>query len=125
MKTTPIKRNIALRGLSREHHHGLLLCWKIRRGLSIGIEIQRIKRYVDWFYKSHLISYFEVEEEHIFPVLGHENELVKKAVSQHRRLVRLFTATEDIPKSLNLIEEELDQHKFGLLHQPEGSNMDL
>jgi len=43
MKTVPIKRSIALQPLSREHHHGLLLCWKIRTGLKKGIDIDRIK----------------------------------------------------------------------------------
>lgn len=110
MKTAPIKRDIALQGLSREHHHGLLLCWKIRRGFSKEIKTDRIKGYADWFYNTHLIPHFEVEEKHIFPILGDENELVKKAISQHKKLVRLFKDTSDISKSLSLIEEELEQH---------------
>ncbi len=37
MKTKLIKRNKALQRVSREHHHSLLLCWKIRSGFSKGI----------------------------------------------------------------------------------------
>jgi len=110
MKTAPIKRDKALQGVSREHHHGLLLCWKIRRGFSKGIKTNRIKSYADWFYNTHLISHFEIEEKHIFPILGSDNELVKKAISQHKKLVRLFNDTDDISKSLSLLEEELEQH---------------
>lgn len=110
MKIAAIKRDKALQEVSREHHHGLLLCWKIRKGFSKGIEPKRIKSYTDWFYKTHLISHFEVEEKHIFPILGNENELVKKAISEHKRLVRLFNDTGDISKSISLIKEELEKH---------------
>ena len=33
----PIKRSEYLKPLSRDHHQGLLLCWKIRTGLKKGI----------------------------------------------------------------------------------------
>lgn len=110
IKTDPIKRTKALRPLSREHHHGLLLCWKIRRGLKNGIEINRIKKYTDWFFKNSLLTHFNVEEEFIFPLLGNDHELVKKTLADHRRLKRLFEDSTDIPKSLSLLEEELEAH---------------
>lgn len=110
MKIKPIKRDKALQGVSREHHHGLLLCWKIRTGFSKGIAEGRIKKYVGWFYETHLIPHFKLEEDYIFPILGNDHELVKKALSQHKRLHRIFTETETLSKSLSLIEEELEQH---------------
>lgn len=110
MKTLPLKRTKALRPLSREHHHGLLLCWKIRAGLKKGVEINRIKKYTDWFFKNSLLTHFNVEEEFIFPLLGNNHELVKKALADHRRLRRLFEDLTDIPKSLSLLEEELEAH---------------
>ncbi len=110
MKTRPIKRNKALMQVSRDHHHGLLLCWKIRTGFSKGVEIERIKRYTDWFFKTHLVPHFNLEEKHIFPILGAKDELIQRAFSEHRRLIRLFTTTDSISKSLSLIDEELEQH---------------
>jgi len=110
MNTKPIKRNKALQGVSREHHHGLLLCWKIRTGFSKGISEDRIKKYTDWFYTTHLIPHFELEKNYMFPILGNDHELVKKALSQHKRLHRHFAETNTISKSLSLIEEELEQH---------------
>ncbi len=110
MKTVPIKRSIALQPLSREHHHGLLLCWKLRTGLKKGIDIDRIKKYSDWFFKNSLSTHFNIEEEFVFPLLGNEHELVKKALTDHRRLKRLFEDTTDIEKSLSLLEEELEKH---------------
>ncbi len=108
--TTPIKRHEALKSLSREHHHGLLLCWKIRQGFKKDVAPERIKSYTDWFQKVYLEPHFETEEKYIFPVLGNEHEKVKKALAEHRRLKRLFKQDSEIKKALSLIEEELDQH---------------
>lgn len=106
----PIKRHEAIKTLSREHHHGLLLCWKIRVGIKNNIELYRIKRYADWFYQTNLISHFEMEEKYLFSILGDQNDLIKKAKSEHRRLKRLFEDDSDHQKSLGLIEEELERH---------------
>lgn len=111
MKKKPQKRHIALQPLSRDHHYGLLLSWKIRAGFSKDIEPKRIKVYADWFFETHLIPHFEMEEEHVFTILNKNDELIKRALTDHRRLKRLFTKeTNDAAKALSLIEEELDQH---------------
>ncbi len=106
----PIKRDKALQQVSREHHHGLLLCWKIRTGISKNVPLERIKRYTDWFFKNHLIPHFELEEKLIFPILGKDNKLIKRAMTEHRRLFRLFKSAEELHKKLNQIEEELAGH---------------
>lgn len=106
----PIKRHITLKPLSREHHHSLLLCWKIRTGFKKGVETDRIKRYVDWFFRDHIQPHFKVEEKYIFPILGMENTLVKQAMADHRRLLRLFLSSDEVEKTLSLIEEKLEQH---------------
>ena len=106
----PIHRNEALQPLSREHHQGLLLCWKIRTGFSKKIETSLIKSYADWFYKNHLHPHFEVEEKHVFSILGNDHELVKRALAEHRKLRRLFENETEVIKSLGLIEELLEAH---------------
>ena len=109
-KTMPIKRTEFLKSISREHHHGLLICWKIRTGLKKKIEPERIKRYIDWFWEIHLKQHFEIEEKYIFPILGNEHELVKKALAEHHRLNRLFEAITEHLKNLSSIAEELESH---------------
>lgn len=109
-KKKPLKRDIALIPFSREHHHSLLLSWKIRKGIANGTPVDRIKKYTDWFFKNHVKPHFEDEEKYIFPILGDEHELIKKALSEHRRLIRLFTEENDLEKTLNHIEEELERH---------------
>jgi hemerythrin-like domain-containing protein len=106
----PIKRIEPLIPLSREHHHGLLLCWKIKKGISKGISLERIKAYTDWFYQNHLLPHFEVEEKYVFPILGTENEFVQHAIDDHRRLSILFSGVEDIKDSLEGIQTELQKH---------------
>lgn len=109
-KPKPIKRSKSIQPLSRDHHHGLLLCWKIRKGFYKGVAPERMKKYNDWFFKEHLLPHFEIEEKYLFPVLGDENELIQKALAEHRRLKRLFEDSKDLVKSLGLIEEELEKH---------------
>ena len=109
-KRKPIKRDKFIQPLSREHHHSLLLCWKIRKGFANGVAPERMKVYTDWFFENHILPHFAVEEQYMFPVLGNAHELVKKALSEHRRLKRLFQNEEEIEKSLSLIEEELEMH---------------
>jgi hypothetical protein len=76
--TPPIKRHISLQPLSRDHHDGLLLKWKINQGISKGVDISRIQKYVDWFFKEHLIPHFRIEEDHLF-ALDKESASVKQA----------------------------------------------
>src|SRR5690606_36276296 len=66
----PIKRDENIQPFSREHHHGLLLSWKIKTGFKKNLELERIKRYTDWFYKNQLLPHFEAEEKYLFPILG-------------------------------------------------------
>lgn len=106
----PLKRSEFLIRMSHDHHDGLLLCWKIRSGIQKKIEIERIKKYVDWFFENNLLPHFEMEEQDVFPVLGNDHELVKKALSEHRRLIRLFQKQDDVLKTLSLFEEELESH---------------
>ena len=107
---TPIKRNKLLQPISREHHHGLLLSWKIRQGISRNIDPLRIKKYVDWFFENHLIPHFEFEEKYIFTILDPQNELIIKALNDHQRLQKLANDNQNIADSIREFEVELEQH---------------
>ena len=106
----PIKRSESLKPLSREHHHGLLFCWKVKTGIKKNVEVSRIKKYADWFYQNYLVPHFEVEEKYVFPILGIENEWVARAVSEHENLKQLFESNTEIQKNIGLIIEELENH---------------
>lgn len=104
------QRNKFLQPLSEEHREGLQFCWKIRAGIKKAVSPERLKRYTDWFYTSNLLPHFCIEEDFLFPLLGNDNILVKRALMEHRRLKRLFTSTSDVMQRLSLIEEELEHH---------------
>lgn len=110
VKKEPISRHEALRPLSREHHFGLQLCWKIRRGFQKNISAQRMKAYCDWFYLKYLVPHFEIEEKYLFPILGEGNALVEKAVSDHRQVRGLIQQKDNLESVLQVLEKTLDQH---------------
>src|ERR1035437_8424440 len=106
----PLKRDIALQSLSRDHHHALLLCWKLKSGFLKGISAERIKVYANWFYKNYLVKHFELEEKYFFPILGSENKLIKQATEEHKLLSKLFTDNSNVENSLKQIQGELEKH---------------
>ena len=108
--STPLKRHPSLVALSKDHHHGLLLCWKIREAQKKGTETARVKKYLDFFFENHLSPHFQFEEEEVFPLLGKEHDLVRQAYAEHRRLRSLFSEEEELEKVMADIEKELQVH---------------
>jgi|TARA_R110000850_G_scaffold30630_2_gene84200 iron-sulfur cluster repair protein YtfE (RIC family) len=106
----PIKRHPALQPWSRDHHQGLLLSWKIKKGFSLGIAPERIKKYTNWFWENHLIPHFETEEHYLFPILGNDNRLVQQAIDEHRQLKAFFEKEDAVSETLSKIERLLNDH---------------
>lgn len=105
-----MKRIEELHHLSHDHHHGLLVCWKIRTAFSKGIEIERVKDYLNWFYDYHLKSHFEIEEATLLTVVGSEHEYGKQMLEEHQQLRELFENQEVRSGNLVEIEELLQAH---------------
>jgi hypothetical protein len=97
-----------LASLHKDHQRSLELCWAIREGIRQKIAHERIKNYADWYYSNELAPHFEIEYEYLFPILGMENELVKKALTLQRKIKKHFTKSMEIEKSLSRIEEDLE-----------------
>lgn len=113
-KKKPLKRHPALVPLSKDHHFGLLLCWKIRTGLGKDIAPERISAYVQYFFDDHLLQHFSEEENYVFSLLHAHDEKRKKAEKQHQTLnllrERLETEPWQLRSLLQLIEKELETH---------------
>ena len=105
-----IKRHASLQEYSRDHHHALLLCWKIKVGLQKGVAIDRIKAYTDWFYENHIIDHFIMEEKYMFPVLSSDHELIIQVLNEHKMLLELFTDLDDVENSLKKLHVALKDH---------------
>lgn len=79
-----MKRNENIAALSRDHHFGLLFCWKIREALKRGITTDRILPYLDYFMANHLQAHFEIEEKLLLN--GSSHALCQQAQAEHRQI---------------------------------------
>jgi hemerythrin-like domain-containing protein len=112
-KKLPIKRSSELVPLSRDHHNGLLLCWKIRQGINKGIDTDRIAAYISHVFDTELAPHFELEEQVLFSLIP-EDEKFKRASNEHLQLreivlaLRQHKATTDTLLSFaNLLESHI------------------
>ncbi len=110
MEKKPIKRHKALQPLSRQHHFGLLFSWKLRKGFAKNIDLSRLVAFSKWFYENEIKEHFADEEKYLFPILDSENELIIRAISEHREIERLFKDVDNADESLPILEELLQEH---------------
>jgi hypothetical protein len=82
----PIRRNPAIVRFSKDHHHGLLLVWKIREGFRRSVEPERICRYVIRFFENELVPHFKDEELNLFARLPSENQMRLRAEDDHKKI---------------------------------------
>lgn len=105
-----MKRHEALVQLSRDHHFGLLLCWKLKEGLRREILVARMSKYIGLFYLQNLKPHFAEEEETIFKVLGEEHPLIKDAISQHRTFHKMIEDGFETPAQIETFRALLELH---------------
>ena len=100
-----MKRNENIQPLSRDHHFGLLFCWKIRKGLANAIEIERINGYVNYFWLSNLHQHFLEEETILFHQLN--DKLCNDGIREHRAIALLIDKINGTEKQNPRAYEEL------------------
>ncbi|WFB63326.1 hemerythrin domain-containing protein [Sphingobacterium sp. WM] len=110
MLNKALTRHPALIPLSKEHHYSLLLCWKIRRGLELGIDPKRIKDYLVRSWEKQLSYHFYIEENYVFTIISQDDKLIKKALLDHKTIKKLILSGPCTIKALNRIEEKLEAH---------------
>jgi hemerythrin-like domain-containing protein len=116
------RRDNSIVPLSREHHYGLLLSLKLRRGLA------RSERSAEWvarrasdvqvFFSDDLTGHFRAEEEVLFPAITSSSAwtaLVAELVADHRflrQLVERIAGASDQERRRLLLEfaERLEKH---------------
>ena len=105
----PIKRHPAIAELSRDHHTGLLLVWKIREGIKKSIEPERIKQYVIHCFHTELEPHFKEEEELLFNKIPKENKLRTEAETDHSTIRELTDNMKKGPlSSYELVQKFAD-----------------
>ncbi|MES2003437.1 MAG: hemerythrin domain-containing protein [Bacteroidota bacterium] len=107
-----MKRNEHLRTLSRDHHFGLLFCWKIRQGLKNKIATVRIRQYVNYYWVSYLHQHFLDEETVLFNPLN--DRLCNMGISQHKKIEAqikyINEAEEGDTDAYKLLADLVDKH---------------
>lgn len=110
----PLKRSKSLTPLSRDHHNGLLLCWKIRHGLKHNVEDRRIVNYLKFSFENELNEHFDQEERLVFSLIKTGDPGITKAVEQHEELKRmirtLITDTKTDKTLLARFADDLEKH---------------
>ena len=113
MLKNPIHRSEHIKTLSREHHFSLLFCWKIRQGLKTNVAVERIRKYVHYFWQHHLQPHFQEEENILFAPI--KDRQVQRAIDEHKYIRQQI---EDLPtysekkqrKTLAKIADMVDEH---------------
>ncbi|HEX5151550.1 MAG TPA: hemerythrin domain-containing protein [Parafilimonas sp.] len=89
-KHKPIKRDKAFVTLSKDHHFGLLLIWKIRQDLAANTSGKHISSYVLEFFRDNLQEHFKEEEEIVFSKLPCDDVLREQAEKEHKNIYALI-----------------------------------
>lgn len=113
MEVKPIKRSEHIILLSKDHHVSLLFCWKIRQGLKMSVETERIKKYVQNFWQHHMQPHFNEEEDILFAPL--KDEKVQKAIDEHGQIkaqinTLLNSSEMEDETGLALLADMVDKH---------------
>jgi hypothetical protein len=110
----PQKRDKSLVPLSREHHFGLLFCWKIRQGLKNGTDLELMRAYVRYFWETILKEHCEEEEWILKRVLRSDDTVRARLAEEHQLLhtiVDLINTGSPMNKELfKVLERDLNDH---------------
>lgn len=100
-----MKRNKNLIELSRDHHHGLLLGWKIKQGLKRHTTIAELVSYVKHFAREALFPHFQEEEDQVLIYLDREDSYHKRTISEHleiRELINRISTCQTVDSDMLL-----------------------
>jgi iron-sulfur cluster repair protein YtfE (RIC family) len=108
------RRHDSLIPLSHDHHHALVLCLHIHRGLEKQHEdetwLTAITEEAIGFYESDLTPHFKLEEEVLFPAMQNFSEaaeLIEELINEHRRLENFIERLRQM--NIDGLEETLTQ----------------
>ena len=82
----PITRSKQLRKLSREHHQILLFVWKIRQGITLGIEVKRIASYCTWYWNNHMNAHSKKEDLLLTRIISPTKQLMNNMIEDHEAI---------------------------------------
>lgn len=108
----PLKRNANLVWLSRDHHDGLLIGWKVHRGFALGRPLAVMSEFITQQFAHHLEPHFIEEEQWLFAKLDVHDDLRKEAEAQHSSLRQIVAGLSSNTSEalVNKFIDALDAH---------------
>ena len=106
-----MKRSEHIIELSRDHHVGLLFCWKIRQGINKNITTERMVQYIDYFWHNNLKNHFDEEETCLFILKDDSKCLI--AIEEHKAietLIKYILNTNVSYENLSALADMVDNH---------------
>jgi iron-sulfur cluster repair protein YtfE (RIC family) len=100
----PLQRHTALIPFSREHHNGLMLVLKIKKGKQFGVAPARLAPYILDVFEKELDPHFITEEEGIFLWLEPDHALRQRAFQEHAEIRALIQQIEVDTQTFSLQE---------------------
>lgn len=113
-KPQPLKRDKSLVPLSREHHFGLLFCWKLKQGLANGTSFEIMRQYIQYFWSTILKAHCQ-EEELILERLLPKNDVNAIRLHEEHQLIEAIIGLIDKQKTVNTslvatLQQDLTDH---------------
>lgn len=113
-----MKRSYALETLSWEHHNGLVLSFRLERGLQMRAEIDELKNYLLHVWQSALRFHFQIEENYL--LLEACKDLLQddynKMCEEHKEFYKLIRSLKnckdqaEVESLVNQFYEKLKNH---------------
>lgn len=100
---TPLHRHKALVPLSQDHHHGLMLVLKIKKGIQFTVVPRRMSAYLLHEFQETLVQHFREEERGVFRWLSEEDPLLVRALEDHREMESLAVSIGRDPENLSVL----------------------
>ncbi|WP_299701420.1 hemerythrin domain-containing protein [uncultured Pontibacter sp.] len=112
--TKPLKRDNSLIPLSREHHFGLLFCWKLKQGMANGTSFEIMRQYIQYFWKNILKPHCR-EEEVILKRLLPKDDVNSIRLHEEHQLIQAIIGLINKQKNLNTslvatLQQDLTDH---------------
>lgn len=109
-----MKRNQNLIELSKDHHHGLLLGWKIKQGFKYEVAADEVRKYILHFAEEALFPHFDEEEQQVLVHLSADNEYHKRTLAEHleiKDLLQVIRLQDVVDQALLLVfANKLEAH---------------
>src|SRR5690606_27308397 len=109
----PIKRNENLMPVSREHHATLLFCWKLKQGVKKEVSADRMKNYIHWFWKNHLLLRWISDD--VLPCVESSEPMVTTALTGRVRSLSKINVIslrneEQVDEAILQLSDLVNQH---------------